>query len=328
MQRLLILITLCLAAPLFAGIDFEKEIWPIIKDKCVKCHQAAYTDEKGRLKKPKADLRLDNKSFFLKGGENGRVIIPGDPNKSSLYQLISLDHGDDDIMPPKGDPLTKDQIELIKFWIMTGADFGKWKGMKGSEKDVAVIKKVNVLEIDVIYQKLSKGLRPMPNSSLDKLRRGEVFVQPLSDSSPLLEIKFNANSGNYGNASVKALMPYRNHVTILNLGGIGITDMAARDIAQFKKLTTLDLHDTQIGNQALSSFRNLPNLRVLNLHSTKVTDVGMRALGACKELRKVYLWNTGVTPKGVKLLIQLNPKVKVDLGTALDALSTMKPAEY
>ena len=33
-------------------------------------------------------------------------------------------------MPPKGDPLTKDEIEALKSWIQQGAKFGDWKGTK------------------------------------------------------------------------------------------------------------------------------------------------------------------------------------------------------
>jgi uncharacterized membrane protein len=123
---------LAIIAPTNAqAADFAKDIWPIIEAKCVKCHMAPYTDPKrGRIKKPKAGLRLDTAELIMKGadedGEWEKVVIPGKPEKSHFYTLTILDPDHDDIMPPKGDPLTKKEQELVKAWIAGGAKFGDW----------------------------------------------------------------------------------------------------------------------------------------------------------------------------------------------------------
>lgn len=118
-------------------IDWEKDVWPFIENSCVECHKAPYTDEKtGRLKKPKADLRYDGKTFILKGGENNDdapTLTPGDPEKSSmlLRTLIPIDNDpDDEHMPPvdKADQLTDAQKKTLELWIKQGADFGSWVG--------------------------------------------------------------------------------------------------------------------------------------------------------------------------------------------------------
>ena len=49
------------------------------------------------------------------------------PSKSPLYTRV-LPADDDDRMPPKGDPLTAKQQDLIRQWIGQGADFGSWRG--------------------------------------------------------------------------------------------------------------------------------------------------------------------------------------------------------
>ena len=105
------------------AVNYKKDIWPIIEESCLKCHKAPYKDEKGRMKKPKAGLRLDTPEMIMKGSEDGKVIVPGKPEDSSFYTLVALDPDHDDIMPPKGDPLTKAQIEMIKKWISSGAKF-------------------------------------------------------------------------------------------------------------------------------------------------------------------------------------------------------------
>src|SRR4051812_40016013 len=69
------------AAPDPAGVEFfEKHIRPVLVEKCYKCHSA----EAAANKKLKGDLRLDTREGLLKGGENGKVLVAGDPDKSSL----------------------------------------------------------------------------------------------------------------------------------------------------------------------------------------------------------------------------------------------------
>ena len=100
-------------------VDFAKQVQPILAETCYSCHGA---------EKQKGDLRLDNLEAFNKGGEGGPVVVAGDPAKSSLLTRTTLPADHDDIMPPKGDPLKKEQTDLINKWIAEGANFGDWKG--------------------------------------------------------------------------------------------------------------------------------------------------------------------------------------------------------
>ena len=103
---------------------------------------APYKDPKrGRLKKPKAGLRVDVAELLMKGaeedeGEWEKVIVPGSPDKSSFYKLTTLDEDHDDVMPPKGELLTKKEQETLKTWIADGAKFGGW-----TKGDVSAIRK-------------------------------------------------------------------------------------------------------------------------------------------------------------------------------------------
>ena len=118
-------------APLSAQdgkVDYETQILPIFKERCFECHQKEFTDENGRVKKPKGKFRMDNPNLMLKGGEEGGDLTPGDPDKSTVYTYTLLPEDDDMAMPPKGDRLTDAQKELIKKWIAEGANFGAWKG--------------------------------------------------------------------------------------------------------------------------------------------------------------------------------------------------------
>ncbi len=97
-----------------ADADFHKHIKPILESTCLSCHGP---------EKPKGDLSLHNQAVAMKGGENGAVIVAGNPAKSTLYTTTILKADDDDVMPPKGDLLTKEQSDMLKDWIAKGA---KW----------------------------------------------------------------------------------------------------------------------------------------------------------------------------------------------------------
>lgn len=95
------------------GVTFEKEIKPIFEKSCVKCHGP---------EKQKGDLRVDSREATLKGGEGGKVVEAGKIDKSPLlWSVARLD--EDMAMPPEGkaDPLTKEQIALVRAWIEQGA---------------------------------------------------------------------------------------------------------------------------------------------------------------------------------------------------------------
>lgn len=101
------------------GVTYEKDIKPIFEKSCFNCHSS-------RAQKLKGKLKLDSLPTALKGGENGKDIIPGDSAKSPLVAAVSHVGDPDDFMPPKkaeqrNPPLTKDQIGLIRAWIDQGA---------------------------------------------------------------------------------------------------------------------------------------------------------------------------------------------------------------
>jgi uncharacterized membrane protein len=115
-------LVLAAGAQLQADVDFDKQIKPLLESKCIDCHAAPY--KKGsRTKKPKAGLRIDTRENLLKGSDDGVVVKPGDGANSNFYKLTTLPAEHDDIMPPKDDPLTKDQQALLKAWIDEGV---KW----------------------------------------------------------------------------------------------------------------------------------------------------------------------------------------------------------
>jgi len=113
------------------AVDFEKQILPILKESCLKCHEKEKEDN-GKIKKPKGGLRLDGAAVIMKGGKEypNETVVAGKPDASWLLKTMALPESDDMAMPPegKGDRISADKQALIKKWIEGGASFGSWKG--------------------------------------------------------------------------------------------------------------------------------------------------------------------------------------------------------
>ena len=95
-----------------APIDFVRDVRPIFEAHCYDCHSG---DTR------KSGLRLDVKSAALKGGDNhGPDIIPGKAAESPLIQFLTSAN-EDEIMPPKGGPLSEKDIATLTAWVNEGA---------------------------------------------------------------------------------------------------------------------------------------------------------------------------------------------------------------
>ena len=99
-----------------ADIEFARDVKPILEHNCVSCH---------RKDNAKGDIRLDTKSSTFAGDD---VLVPGDPEASSLYWTTTLPVDDELFMPPikneeKDYPLTDAEKAVLKQWILDGADW-------------------------------------------------------------------------------------------------------------------------------------------------------------------------------------------------------------
>src|SRR5882672_6391004 len=101
-----------LPAPAGRQVDFLKDIQPILTNTCFECHGP---------EKQKGGLRLDQKGGALKGGDSGPVLVAGKSAESLLIQAVTGTKEDLARMPKKRDPLTDEQIGLLRAWIDQGA---------------------------------------------------------------------------------------------------------------------------------------------------------------------------------------------------------------
>jgi hypothetical protein len=86
--------------------DFERDVAPILESRCLRCHNRAQA---------KGDLVLERRATAL---ASEGVLVPGDPAASGLLDMVS---GPEPEMPPKGEHLTAQQVEILRRWIAEGA---------------------------------------------------------------------------------------------------------------------------------------------------------------------------------------------------------------
>lgn len=107
----------CLAAPaqelppaLERAVSYADEIHPLLAARCYECH---FGDER------KGGFSMNTRDAVLEGSQYGPVVVPGDSAASRFIEVIAgLDP--EVMMPEKGDPLTAEQVGLLRAWIDQG----------------------------------------------------------------------------------------------------------------------------------------------------------------------------------------------------------------
>lgn len=134
------------------GIKFNRDVRPILSDKCFACHGP---DKHAR----QADLRLDQRDVAVSGG----AITPGQPEASGLIERIDSDDPETVMPPPKSHKtLTPDEKQLLRRWIAEGAEYEPHWSFVPVPNDVPVPAPVDA----------SSWIRnPLDAFVLDRLRR-------------------------------------------------------------------------------------------------------------------------------------------------------------
>ena len=92
---------------------YTTRVMPIFTANCAKCH----LDGNHR-----GGLNMDTRAAMLKGGRDGSVLVPGDPDKSLLIKLIRHEGPADDPMPmPPHGKISDADIATVTQWVKAGA---------------------------------------------------------------------------------------------------------------------------------------------------------------------------------------------------------------
>ena len=124
------------AGPIRAELSFNKDIRPILSNKCFACHGPDEETLEG-------DLRLDTREGALADlGGGFAAIVPGNLKESELIYRVETDDEDDLMPPPKsGERLTPEEVAILKQWINEGAEYEKhWSYQKPERPPLPEVK--------------------------------------------------------------------------------------------------------------------------------------------------------------------------------------------
>ncbi len=259
-------------ASAFPDSFYARHIHPIFDANCVVCHGA---------QKVKGNLRLDTYDRAMRGGEDGAVIVPGNPERSILWQRISLPPDHKKFMPSEGKPpLKSEQIAWIRAWILQGAS-PELKSLAG------------------VYVRDEETLPQVPDYSG---RMTEIAQTARSAGVTLVPVSRNLGDGlilntvdagqKFGDAQLAGLVRFAPYIVEAELGRTSVTDGCFPTLAKFTHLRALHLEETTVTGAGLSSLTQLLQLSYLNLSGTQVTGAAIAPLTTMKNLRHLYLYNT------------------------------------
>lgn len=186
---------LCPQSALASGIEFNRDIRPILSDQCIACHGP---DSAARA----AGLRLDQREVAVESG----AIVPGDPDASEMMRRI-LSHDEYERMPPPElkKSVTKEQIALLQEWIRQGAEYQPhWSYIPPQKVDPPKVDNQewvrNPIDQFVLAELETLGLEPAGEATPETLiRRLSLDLTGLPPSPELVaEYAADPSEENYG----------------------------------------------------------------------------------------------------------------------------------
>jgi hypothetical protein len=169
------------------AVDFQRDIRPILANRCFKCHGPALQE---------SGMRLDTRETATKR----KVIVPGKPDASKMIHRVTAQN--EERMPPEeaGDRLKPEQVALLKKWIAQGAEYSPhWAFIKPKQTPPPKVKDhrwiVNPFDAFVLARLETEGLKPSPQADRATLiRRLSLDLLGLTPAPKEVDAFVNDNS--------------------------------------------------------------------------------------------------------------------------------------
>ncbi len=258
---------------------YAQHIDPIFDLNCVSCHGSSKTE---------GGLRLDSFAELMRGGKDGDVIVAGSPEKSVLFERITLPASNKHFMPAEGrPPLSSQQIAWIRAWIQQGASASATTlagvSLPEAHKDLPLrpVPDYSALmpEIRAMQQGQGAKLNPVSSKPSDGLILNTVDV-----------------ASTFNDAQLAQFQEFAPYIVEVELGRTAVTDASFGTLAKFTNLRAIHLEDTNVTGAGIQMLTGLSQLQYLNLSNTRVTTAALVSLQSMKNLQHVYLFNTPAQP--------------------------------
>jgi mono/diheme cytochrome c family protein len=292
------------------AVAYNDIIQPILQSRCYNCHGP---------NKQKGKLRLDEPAFIDKGGKDGKILTGGNAGESEMIKRLLLPLDNEDHMPPKEkSQLTKAQIELLNWWVNSGADYHKKVTELNQPEKVkpyltALQNGGEQKSIATTTDIPEKTVDKAPDDVIQKLKALDVAVNTVSQSSNYLQVNFVAVDS-VTTQQLQLLKELSKQIVWLKMGNTKINDTVLSTIGSFRNLTRLFLDRTNITDRNIAYLKTLSQLQYLNLSGTAVTANGLSSLKGLTDLKNLFLYQTNILPGELSAVQKTFSKAVIDTG--------------
>jgi len=294
---------------------FQDLVQPILKKKCVSCHNES---------KIKGDLLLTTTEGILKGGKIGPFFMAGDIAASLFLQRVHLPLTEKEHMPPKGkQQLNEDEIDLLEWWVAEGGDFKKQVAdLKQPEDIKTILAKYNQPD-ESVY---GLSIDPASASTINKLRKAGIEVEVLAKDEGFLAASLRGQK-EVTKSMLKKLNSISDQLIHLDLSETNVDDQMLSYLKNFPHLQKIFLQKTQVNGSNLSSLSDLKYLEYLNLYDTPLKDEAIEQVVDLANLKTLYLWKTKIKPENIAQLRKDRPTLHINTGVdeSIFGTATLKP---
>jgi Leucine-rich repeat (LRR) protein len=244
-----------------------------------------------------------------------------------LISTLLLPLDDDLHMPPaKKTQLTKEEIEVLTWWVKSGAHTGKTLAQSNAPQNVLtavnnfipeeIRQKQKIERLQKIAEQKAKAKKEretlskkwqtsLPKKLMPLLR----FVSPYDTSIHFSSVSLQQE---FGDSEFAALAQARIHFTSIDISHSAITGRTIEMLPTSPKLTTLRLADTKLKSADLAPLAKLKQLETLSLHSTQIDKSALPTLAKIKSLRQLYLWNTNLSSEEIAQFAKQHPNIQIN----------------
>jgi len=282
---------------------YDGIVEPVLAQKCMQCHNE---------KKKKGDFQLHNVEALMRGGKNGKALVPGDPEHSAFIQRILLDKSDEKHMPPKGKPqLTKQEQDLLFWWVSHGGSIAQ--PIKEFGTNDTIMPFLSHAGKASLRDGTLKNIEPADTVLVNEIRKLNVVVVPVALGTNFIEVN-TVNAPSFGDREALLLKGIAPQIMWLMMADSKITDEGLDQLKWCANATRLNLKNTAISNAAFAKIAKLGKLESLNIVGTRMDDEGLLAFVPTASLKKIFCWNTGISEKGVMAFQRKYPTIELDFG--------------
>jgi hypothetical protein len=304
-------------------------VTPILGAKCVACHGPA--KQNGRL-------RLDSFTAIAAGGEHGRVLIPGDVERSTLLSVLRLPLNNHDHMPPPNRPQIADpELIALEYWVSSGGEEDQVFSLANPPAELAVLLEPGYRLLEDPDAVAAREAREAADANRRAENRARLSVELVKLPEHMrLGFSFEdleSDRLHFSPATHRHLLTIDDLESLLSLlqdsvevdfSGLPVSENLLRGIAASEQVSEIDFSETDVGNEVFELLAGMPALERLNIFGTRIDASAQIPAGGLANLKQLFVAQTNADVAALKTAL---PHVEIIGDLALPPPEVDEPVE-